>query len=288
MKKILLSLLIIGATAGAATVAIKTTTSLLSDDEVSANNTFAAGAIDLKVDNSSYYNGQVMATSTWLPADLDNGAGPSGAGKYLYFNFTDLKPGDWGQDTISLHTTGNDAWSCAEIKLTKNDDMSSMEPELADGDGADTPDLWDGELAQNLNFLWWNDDGDNVLEVGEPIMFAPGDQPLTLAQMVGLSTNPNANLKLTLADKQWNAFTRTPATPLTGETDYYLGVGWCFGQMTPAPVAPGANSPLVNPGFTCNGSSLNNITQSDTVMGNLTFTAVQERHNTDFLCPEHN
>ena len=103
--------MIIAATASLATVAVKYTTALLSDNEVSAGNTFAAGAIDLKIDNHSYYNGALSASTTWELADLDDGNGPSGEGKYLFFNFHDLKPGDWGEDTISVHVKDNDAWA---------------------------------------------------------------------------------------------------------------------------------------------------------------------------------
>ena len=37
------------------------------------------------------------------------------------------------EDTISIHTQ-NDAWVCMDLTLTSDDDMSSTEPELGDGD----------------------------------------------------------------------------------------------------------------------------------------------------------
>ena len=54
MKRIILSLLTLGIVAVVATGA---TTALLSDEEISSGNTFTAGAVDLGVDNHSYYNG---------------------------------------------------------------------------------------------------------------------------------------------------------------------------------------------------------------------------------------
>ena len=84
MKKILTSLAIvvgIGAIAGGATLAF------LSDTETSSGNTFTAGAIDLKIDNTSYYNGEEYPTSTWQASDLTG---------QLFFSFDDLKPDDQG------------------------------------------------------------------------------------------------------------------------------------------------------------------------------------------------
>jgi predicted ribosomally synthesized peptide with SipW-like signal peptide len=164
------------------------TGAFFSDTERARGNTFAAGVIDLKVDNESYYNGNrcmdvddseesedwrwvgtapypepgAVCTTSWLLDDLANG--------YLFFNFTDLKPDDEGEDTISLHVGTNAAWACMDVSLTSDDDRSSTEPELH-VDVADVPgDTWDGELADNLEFVWWADDGDNVLETGEAIL----------------------------------------------------------------------------------------------------------------------
>ena len=282
MKKIIASLIIIAATATIATVAVKTTVSLLSDTETSSGNTFAAGAIDLKIDNESYYNGQLIQESSWKLSDLDDGQGPA-EGAYLFFNFADLKPGDWGEDTISIHVGENDAWACAELKLTSNDDVSSLEPELEDGDAQEEAnDNWDGELAQNLRFIWWADDGDNVLETDERAVFNG-----TLGDMINASST--APTTLTLADSQWDMFTdQQPGTTLEGERIYYIGKAWCFGEMILTQVDQGDNnSPTIDPGFTCDGSALNNVTQTDQVTGNLSFLAIQARHNDDYLCPEH-
>ena len=125
------------------------TGALFSDTETSTGNTFTAGAIDLLIDNESYYNGNVCAntgteqdpvwvwqgnalfpvpgtpcTTSFELSDLDG---------LLFFNFLDLKPDDEGEDTISIHVQ-NDAWICMDLTLTSNDDNSSTEPELEDGD----------------------------------------------------------------------------------------------------------------------------------------------------------
>ena len=146
MKRIVLSTLLILGTLGA--IATGGTGAYFSDTESSVGNVFTAGAIDLKIDNESYYNGILNATTTWEATDLT---------VERFFDFDDLKPNDYGEDTISLHVETNDAYLCADVKLTSNDDNTQTEPEaLVDGNGLIT-----GELAGLVNFIWWADDGDN-------------------------------------------------------------------------------------------------------------------------------
>src|SRR3989304_6136500 len=122
MKRSLLSLLVIGVVA---TAALGLSRSFFSDTETSSANTFEAGAIDLKIDNTSYLNRVLNQGTTWT---LDNLPG------HLFFNFNDLKPDDEGEDTISIHVNNNDAWVCMEMKLTSNIDNGCTEPETTDGD----------------------------------------------------------------------------------------------------------------------------------------------------------
>src|SRR3989344_6650468 len=105
MKKILLSLGIISVTA--VLVGVSATGAFLTDSEVSAGNTFVAGAIDLKIDNESYYNGSVSTSTSWQLSNLSSGL--------LFFNFRDLKPDDEGEDTISLHVNNNNAYLCTDM-----------------------------------------------------------------------------------------------------------------------------------------------------------------------------
>src|SRR3990167_8456059 len=93
LKKVLGSLFTIGVVA---IMAVLTTRAFFSDTETSRGNIFRAGALDLKVDNSSYLNSGTndamvaVAGSTWTLTDLTN---------ELFFNYNDLKPGDLGEDT---------------------------------------------------------------------------------------------------------------------------------------------------------------------------------------------
>src|SRR5437762_1858903 len=111
MKKILLS---VGSILFAGALLAGGTGAFLADTETSTGNTFASGVIDLKVDNESYVTSDsgalVFSSSTsWALSTLP--------GK-LFFNFLDLKPGDVGEDTISLHVNNNNAWACMAINIT--------------------------------------------------------------------------------------------------------------------------------------------------------------------------
>src|SRR3989344_2565297 len=98
------------------------TSAFFSDTETSSGNTFTAGELDLKIDNTSSYNDQPNPDTTWQASALP--------GKF-FFNFADLKPGDRGEDTISL-LVQNPAWACMKISLTQNTDETCADPELID------------------------------------------------------------------------------------------------------------------------------------------------------------
>ncbi|MEA1929661.1 MAG: TasA family protein [Patescibacteria group bacterium] len=269
MKKILLSL---GVVAFAAALVAGGTGAFFSDEEVSSGNTFTAGSIDLGIDNESYYNGEANPGTSWLEVafDLDDGAGPSTDGKYLFFEFDDLKPGDYGEDTISIHVNNNESWLCADVTLTSDDDNALTEPEEDDGD--DTDGVGEGELASAVEFIWWADDGDNVLEDNETLLPAG-----TLGEL-----GVDGTASITLADSHVNIW--GDDGPVAGSSTRYVGKAWCFGEFTINPVAEGDNDPLVDPGFTCNGANENNITQTDSMTADIGFRAVQARHNADFSC----
>lgn len=255
-------------------LALGGTGAFFSDTETSTANTFAAGAIDLKIDNTSYYNGVFNQDTSWELVDLT---------VEKFFNFLDLKPGDFGEDTISIHVDTNDSFICAEVTLTSNDDNGLTEPEsLVDQTGG----VGEGELAQNVHFIWWADDGDNVFENDENIISQGpiGDLPL------------NQSVEIALADSETNIWEEAPG-PIPGDETVYVGKAWCFGNMTLAPIAQDNNGQLGTPGqldsngpdirgegFVCDGSSFGNGTQTDSLTADVTFSAVQARHNPDFLC----
>jgi hypothetical protein len=280
MKKILLSLALILFAGGA--FALGSTGAFFSDSEVSAGNTFAAGSIDLKIDNSSYYNGVLNSGTTWELVDLT---------VEKFFDFLDLKPADYGEDTISLHVDTNDAYLCANVTLTSNDDNGINEPEAGDGDT--TAGVGEGELADEVNFIWWADDGDNVLEEGENVI---SQGPIGALEI-------NEPYPFALADSDENIWTGVGG-PVKGEQTYYIGKAWCFGDISSAPLpqsslgsratttpAQDGNGNQINGepadgGFLCNGSQLNNITQTDSLTADVSFTAIQSRNNPSYQCAQ--
>jgi len=273
MKKILLSLSIIVITA--ILVGVSATGAFLSDTETAAGNTFAAGAVDLKVDNQSYYNGAISEKTTFGPSDLDNGK--------LFLDFTDLKPDDEGEDTISLHVNNNDAYLCLDMSLTSDDDKSSNEPELETGDlEEDVNNTWDGELASFVKMVWWMDDGDNVLETGETLL---NDGIKSVTDFFGQDKVFSADL----ADATTNIWTGQ-AGPAIGNQTYHIGKAWCYGAMNLDPVAQDGLGNALSPigpqggGFSCDGRALGNESQTDGVTMNIAFRAMQARHNPNYTC----
>ena len=151
--RILASLLVIGVVGAFAT---GSTFALFNDTEESSGNTFTAGAVDLQVDWNESYNGEHIQT-----VNLTDNPG-------AIFELDDVKPGDEGEATVSLHVFSNPAWMWMRANQTVNAENSCVEPEevreeelglQADGCGDE------GELGENLNFLiWYDEDGDNLYD----------------------------------------------------------------------------------------------------------------------------
>ena len=279
-SKILLS----GASiAAAAALVVGATFAFFSDTETSTGNTFVAGNIDLQIDNTSYVtdaNGNLVASSptSWIQSDLT---------VQKFFNFSDVKPGDIGEDTISIHVGSNDAWLCAAAQITDDSDQTCTEPEVADDPSCANPGLGLGELDQGLNFAFWKDDGDNVFETGQFQTDPDVDGPIFLSgPLSGLGTQG----KIALVDNSGGPF---GPSPVPGNSTSYIGKAWCFGTLTPAAVAQdgsGTDGPLTGSptprgtGFTCEGSGVDNAAQTDQVIGDLQFYAEQSRNNDQFDC----
>lgn len=269
MKKILLS---VGMIALVAAVAVGATTAFFSDTETSEGNTFTAGAIDLEIDNTSYLNGEFNEDTSWTLTDLV---------EELFFDFDDIKPGDWGEDTISIHVFSNPAWVCADVTLTQDNENDITEPEA---DLNDTDE--EGELDDELYFAWWADDGDNVYEEGEEI----------ISEGVLGNANVNQTVNVTLADSNTNIWTGNSDDPVDGSTTYYVAKLWCFGELNLSTVDQdgdfdpqnpnGPDQPGRSDGVDCDGELVTNISQSDGVKMDIAFRAIQSRNNDDFICQQ--
>jgi predicted ribosomally synthesized peptide with SipW-like signal peptide len=170
-----------------------------------------------------------------------------GQGDY-YWNFFDVKPGDYGTNIISLHAYDNDAFACliAHNYLDKDNDV--LDPEIAAGDDSLST---DGELSGYLTaFVWIDSNANNQFD-------PPAETPLY---------GPNALLR--------DMKSMLPIS-LTASHTEYIGVAWCFGEQT-----------VDETGIHCSGIGHQDITQSDSFLSYFTAYAEQQRNNADFDCED--
>jgi predicted ribosomally synthesized peptide with SipW-like signal peptide len=245
-KKLIVSLSVIGVVAA---IAIGGTIAYFQDVETSVGNKFVAGKFNLKIDNTCHYNGKECVCIDGAPPCYWNGTPQTTENQCfctwqekdlegeLFFNLLDVKPGDNGEDTVSLHVINNDAWMCAEIKNLASDDNGCEKPE---SDIDTTCGAGEGEMKDNLFFTVWKDTNcDNILDVNETV--------LTRDQKATAGVWPIAD-------------SNTGTGPLSGGQTYCLGVKW--------------NVPI----------ETSNIIQTDSVEGDVLFTAVQSRNMPEFVC----
>lgn len=267
------------------------------DKETSSGNQFVAGKFNLMVDSTCHYNGKLCSqgvwegttepcTCTWAKKDLSG---------ELFFNFLDVKPGDYGENTISLHVINNPAWLCAEVANVTNADNACEPPEVQAGDTTcGNPGVGEGELQDNLLFTVWRDtDCDNILDPEIPAV--PGvsgycyhsdpedvackyvinreeclsysmygcdwveavpEIPAVPAEVMMVTDQPARGGYWPIADAS------TGAGPIAGGADYCLGVSWKLPLET------------------------TNLVQSDSVSGDVIFSAIQARHMENFKCSD--
>lgn len=267
MKKILLSL---SSIVFAGAILAGGTGAFLSDAGSSTGNTVASGIVELKIDNDSYVTDEwgnlvFSSTTSWKLSPLKD---------KLFFNFPDIKPGDIGEDTISIHVNNNNAWACMNIKLKSTKENGQTGPE----DSVDPTDGYNsGELQNKMYFKFWADDGDNVYEKDEKIF------------KYGWVKDLFNGKSWTLADSSKNIW--SGSGPMLGNTVKYIGVAWCFGDMYHTPISQdgkgkmGNNGPIQRgTGFKCDGQNTGNIYQSDSISVDVSFNVVQSRNNGKYLC----
>ena len=260
------------------------TQAFFSDEETSEGNTFTAGAIDLLVDSEAHYDGLVCENGQWVddPNVDEDTSRPELLGEdcngtwtetdlgpeHQFFNYSDLKPGDHGENTISLHVYDNDAWACAIIDNMQDNDNGCNEPETeaeedAYGEGQETCGDGEGELSSELRFFAWaEEDGDNIWEDGEPILFSNTEGPASdvIDGVVYPLFTPDLN----------------NAAVLEATTTAYIGLYWCYGAID---VDENNNT------LGCDGAGVSNLTQTDSMSADITFYVEQVRNNPNFQCP---
>lgn len=223
------------------------TIAFFSDMEKSSGNTFSAGGIDLKIDSlGAKYNGELVPNSSWFAKDLTS---------EKFFYFEDVKPGDYFHRNISLHVENNPAWVCLFVKNKQDDDNGLTEPEVDAGDQTDG--MGEGELSQYLQVKAWRDDNDTIHQNDEPF----------------------------LIDSFFANFTYIPiadSTTGTGPLDPSIPA-----EIIAIELCAGTQSVDSNTGaISCNGSSMDNIVQTDILTADISLYVEQYKNNLDFKCSD--
>ena len=274
----------VGMIAFVAALVVGGTGAFFNDTETSAGNVFTAGAIDLLVDSEAHYAGLVCSFEGVWQVEDDNvgttrpdligdecdgtGAETNLGPTHTFFSIDDIKPGDEGENTISLHVYDNDAYACAIIDNLLDNDLGLTEPEFEAGDT--TNGIGNGELSPELHFFAWADsgigggvEGDNVWNGDEPILFSN-------------VTGPASDVLDGVAYPLYAPFMNDGAV-LQATNTAYIGLYWCYGEID---VNEDTNS------LTCDGSSVTNVSQTDQLSADFTFYVEQARNNEGFTCPQ--
>lgn len=206
--------------------------------------TFATGGLNLRIDSSGWYNGVLIPSATWVqPRDL--------VLSDKFFNFNDIKPGDYGCEIISMHVNAN-AWLCLDFKNLSQNENGENEPE---GHEDATP---GADLADGTEFFGWMDDGDGKYE-------PPNEKPI-----FGTSTQAAsyvvASTTYAIADSR-GSFCRL-------NTKRYVGMCWCAGNL-----AVNANG-----SFNCDPTSLGNEAQTDSFSVDVAIRAQLAQQMPRFRC----
>ena len=277
-------LLSVAAIAAAAALIVGATFAFFSDSETSEGNVFASGSLDLKVDSEAHYAGLVCSSEniwvleatvtsrpdlegdscdgTWAQTDL----GPENK----FFNLSDIKPGDSGEDTISLHVVDNDAWG--RLVISSVDDLENGCGGAESSVDADCASNSDGELRDNLQFSIWLDEGstsgfqgqqdegegDNIRQENEPILVTEGT-----VDSIGETHNIWEGLAVAYGlDGCIGDGTSSSDCPglasdgrLVGSITYYFGIDWTLPD------------------------TVGNEVQTDSLGADITIDAVQHRNN---------
>lgn len=208
--------------------------------------TFATHGIDLKIDSAAFYNGAIVPSATWALKNLVPGSDK-------FFNFNDIKPGDYGCNVISMHVKNANAWLCLDVKNLQQSENGVNEPE---GHEDGTP---GADLADGTEFFGWMDDGDGKFEPpGEKAIFGTSTQA---ASYVFASSTTYA-----IADSR--------GSMCRLNTKRYVGMCWCAGDLT-----------VQSDGkFKCNPETMGNKVQTDSFTVDVSIRAESARAKPNFKC----
>ncbi len=204
------------------------------------------GGLELKIDSTAYYNGDYQPGLSWELKNLVPGVDK-------FFNFADVKPGDTGTNTISIHIRKNPAWMCLDFLNLEDFENGINEPEsLVDDDE-------EGELSSELEFFAWFDDNDQTYEVGETPMFGTSTQ--TAREVLKGET-------YVLRDSEHGA----PQYPLQTK---YVSIVWCAGDL---------EVNLDTAEISCDATAMGNQAQTDSMTLDVSIRAVSAYALPKYVC----
>lgn len=214
--------------------------------------TFATGSgqggLEMKIDSRTIYNGVLQPKLSWALKNLKPFCD-------YFFKFFDVKPGDTGQNTISIHIKKNPAWVCLDFLNLKDYENGNNEPESHEDANGTTS----GELSSALEFFAWMDDGDNTYEVGERALFGTSTQKATT----------------TLRGKSYPVADSTNGPAIAINQTKYVGIYWCAGDLSVS---------TTTASLSCNGEVMGNAYQTDSMKVDVSLRAVTSANNSGFLC----
>lgn len=225
-------------------IALDTQTTLRFSDEGSNNNSLGGyiddvSVVELFFEDGVYSDGNGTC-ELWSESDLVEG-------EETFWDFSDIKPGDYGVNVVSLHVYDNDAYVCLFPQHNLEDNENGLvEPELDLNDDSVT-----GELSGFLKLFIWNDlDGNGSYDPNtEEELISPNT--LIENAIVQLEVVGNAPIDL-------------------------IGIAWCVGEQSVA----------INGDITCDGSGNYNVAQTDEIVTMFSAYAEQTRNNDGFSCEE--
>lgn len=230
--------------------AVAATAGLFVPGDTMATGSFTSRGLDLKIDSKAWYNGASVPGSTWSLKNLVPGADK-------FFNFGDIKPGDFGKTVVSMHPSRSSAWLCLDFTNFTNKDNTQNEPEAA----VDPNGLTTGELGTGMEFFGWLDsNGDGVFQ-------PPSEKPLFGTTTQSALTTIN-NRSYAVADASHGPACRDGGTK-------YVGIAWCAGDL-------GVN--LSTGVFSCNGGTLGNAAQTDSISVDVSIRALPSSQDAKFTC----
>src|SRR3990167_1970152 len=252
-SKILLS---VASIAAAAALIVGATIAFFSDTETSTGNIFAAGELDLQIDAEAHYAGLTCTDGFWVEDVPGQSTRPDLIGEPCegtwtlkdldesdrFFALTDIKPGDTGENTISLHVFNNDAWGRLVIENDLDEENGCGGEEVAVDPLCGSESDPDGEMQDNMQFFIWldegatigfqgqdNGEGDNIQQDGELTLVTPGtldEGGETLPIWLGLAAAYLANGCIGDGSSTSDCPGLTSDGHIVGSITYYFGLGW--------------------------------------------------------------